>query len=115
MPAVEPPFVRSAIEGGVNEVFLTVVSLCECVIRHALCQLDLAKEPATYLPRQRSKHRFESLAIEEEDVVRFAQPPAIHEDPFDRMLVAQALERGLVVVTADAVVSRPPVEAIAWA
>lgn len=104
-----PPRVRDAVASGENEVALSVASIWECVIKYRLGKLDLPEEPALYLPRQRSRHGFESLPVAEGDVLRLAHLPSIHKDPFDRILVAQAQERGMVLVTADPVISRYPV------
>jgi len=52
--------------------------------------------------------------VAEGDVLRLAQLPSIHKDPFDRILVAQAQERGMVLVTADPVISRYPVTTLDW-
>ncbi len=91
-----------------------MASIWECVIKHRLGKLDLPAEPGIYLPRQRSRHGFESLPVAEGDVLRLAQLPSIHKDPFDRILVAQAQEHGMVLVTADPVISRYPVSTLDW-
>ncbi len=50
----------------------------------------------------------------EGDVLRLAHLPSIHKDPFDRILVAQAQERGMVLVTVDPEISRYPVTTLDW-
>ena len=52
---------------------------------------------------QRVRHQLASLAPDEASVCRLATLPAVHRDPFDRMLVCQALEHELTVVTVDPV------------
>ena len=110
-----PPQVRNAVENDENEVFVSAASVWECVIKSRAGKLDLPDDPGVYLPRQRSRHGFESLAITERDVVRLGELPSIHKDPFDRILVAQALEHGLQIVTADPLVSQYPVAILDWA
>ncbi len=65
-------------------------------------KLPLPGPPAEYLPRERNAHGIASLPIDEGAMVYLASLPAIHRDPFDRILIAQALEHGLTLVTVDA-------------
>ena len=109
-----PPKVRAAVEDDENEVFVSAASVWECVIKSRLGKLDLPDDPGVYLPRQRSRHGFESLAITERDVLRVGTLPFIHKDPFDRVLVAQATEHRLQLVTADPLISRYPVSFLDW-
>lgn len=84
-----------------NEVYLSVVSVWEAVVKHALGKLPLPGPPAEYLPQQRAAHRIASLPIEEAVFVHLASLPPLHRDPFDRLLLAQALQHGLTMVTVD--------------
>lgn len=84
-----------------NEVYLSVVSLWEVIIKHALGRLPLPQPPAHYLPTQRVRHQITSLPLDEASVSRLGTLPAAHRDPFDRMLVCQAIEHGLTIVTVD--------------
>ena len=86
-----------------NEVFLSVVSVWEAMVKHAIGKLPLPHPPAEYLPAQRVQHQMTSLPLDEASVRRLATLPSVHRDPFDRMLVCQALAHGLTVVTADPV------------
>lgn len=92
---------RDAIRGPTNEVFLSVASVWEAVIKHALGKLPLPEAPATYIPRQREAHQIATLPIEEPALAHLAALPPLHHDPFDRMLIAQALHHGLMLVTVD--------------
>jgi PIN domain nuclease of toxin-antitoxin system len=96
-----PATVKVAIEDPANEVFLSAASVWESVIKSALGKLPLPEPPALYLPRQRQAHRIVSLPIEEESLIHLARLPPLHRDPFDRLLVAQALQHGLTLATLD--------------
>ena len=96
-----PPVFRDAIRDPANEVYLSVASVWEAVIKHTLGKLPLPDAPAIHLPRQREAHRIQTLAIEEGALVRLAGLPALHRDPFDRMLIAQALQHSLMLATVD--------------
>lgn len=91
----------AAIRNPANEVFLSVASVWEAVIKHGLGKLPLPMPPADYLPRQRVAHGIVSLAVDEGAMPHLAALPPLHRDPFDRLLVAQALQHGLTVVTVD--------------
>ena len=107
-----PGAVRDALRDPDNEVYLSVVSLWEAIIKYQLGRLPLPESPETYLPQQRRRHLIASLGVDEENVARLAKLPPLHRDPFDRLLVCQALQHGLTVVTVDAAVRAYPVSAL---
>ncbi len=98
-----------AIRNPDHEVVLSVVSLWEVMIKHQLGKLPLPRPPAAYLPEQRERHQIAALALDEASVGHLAHLPAIHRDPFDRMLIAQALAHDLTLVTADPLILAYPV------
>ena len=100
---------RDAIRDPANEVYLSVASVWEAVIKYALGKLSLPQAPAEYLPRQREAHRIGTLPVEEQSLVHLASLPPLHRDPFDRILIAQALQHGLTLATVDDAVRAYPV------
>lgn len=96
--------VRDAVRAPGNEVYLSAVSLWEAIVKYQLGKLPLPEHPATYLPKQRERHQIASLALDESSVIQLAKLPPLHRDPFDRMLICQALQNGLVIATVDAAV-----------
>ncbi len=86
---------RTAIESAA-EAYLSVVSLWEILVKRDKGRLDL---PAGFSDALRED--FQDLALTVEHVLEGRALPLIHRDPFDRMLVAQAVSEGLTVVTAD--------------
>lgn len=101
--------IRDAIRDPDNEVYLSVVSIWEAIVKHQLGKLPLPEPPETYLPKQRDLHQIASLALNESSVIQLAQLPPLHRDPFDRMLICQALQNGLTIVTVDSAVRAYPV------
>ena len=91
-----------------NQVFLSVVSFWEIIIKSQVGKLPLPAAPEIYVPNMRDQHQFSSLSVDEFDVAYVAQLPSIHSDPFDRLLVAQALRHGLTLLTVDAKVRAYP-------
>ncbi|MEX2170501.1 MAG: type II toxin-antitoxin system VapC family toxin [Pirellulales bacterium] len=100
---------RDSIRDPSNRVYLSVASVWEAVIKHAIGKLALPQSPAAYLPQQRRGHRIDSLPIEESPLAELASLPPLHRDPFDRLLVAQALFYGMTLVTVDPLIQAYPV------
>jgi PIN domain nuclease of toxin-antitoxin system len=101
--------VRDAIRDPDNEVYLSAISVWEAIVKYQLGKLPLPEHPKTYLPKQRDLHQIASLALDESSVVQLAKLLLLHRDPFDRMLICQALQNGLIIATVDSAVRAYPV------
>lgn len=110
-PQLNPDY-RDAIKNPTNEVYLSVVSLWEVIIKYQLGKLPLPESPETYIPEQRKLHAISVLEVDEPSVGRLASLPPLHRDPFDRLIISQAVEHGLTLITADAAVRAYPVPAL---
>lgn len=106
---------RDAIRDRGNEVFLSVASVWEAMVKYALGKLSLPNPPEHYLPTQRVQHQIASLPLDEASVCHLATLPSVHRDPFDRMLVCQAMEHSLILVTVDPVFEAYPAPILARA
>jgi PIN domain nuclease of toxin-antitoxin system len=104
-----PTAFRLAIDDPNNEAYLSVVSVWESVIKYALGKLPLPAPPAEYLPQQRAAHHIEGLTLDEGALRELANLPVQHRDPFDRILIAQALQHGMTLASVDADVRAYPV------
>ncbi len=100
---------RDAIRDTEHEVFLSVVSVWEAMVKYALGKLPLPHPPEHYLPTQRVQHQMTSLPRDEASVCHLTTLPSVHRDPFDRMLVCQAIEHALTIVTVDPMFEAYPV------
>lgn len=107
-PKLSASHLSAILEPG-NEVYLSVASVWEAVIKCQTGKLPLPARPAEYLSRQRQAHGIESLLIDEVSLSFLAGLPSIHRDPFDRILVAQALQHRLTIATVDSNVIAYPV------
>ena len=105
-----PSDVEVIVRDRANDVFLSAVSVWEAVVKHGLGKLPVPEPPARYLPDQRRRHGIATLPLDEASVARLADLPPLHRDPFDRMLVCQALEHDLVVVSLDTALRAYPVK-----
>lgn len=92
---------REAVREPNNDVFLSAASLWEIIIKHNLGKLPLPKSPEIYIPEQRRNHQIKSLSISETSLKHLNSLPNLHRDPFDRLLVSQALSHNLTIVTVD--------------
>lgn len=89
-----------------NDVYLSAVSVWEIVVKHGLRRLPLPEPPSRFVPAQREAHGIESLPLDEESALHLSRLPALHQDPFDRMLVCQAVVHGLTIVTPDELITK---------
>jgi PIN domain nuclease of toxin-antitoxin system len=101
-----------AIRSPENDVWLSAVSFWEILVKHQLGRLPLPESPSSYIPKQRKRHGVSSLALREKAMTHLPKLPALHKDPFDRMLVCQSLEHGLMVVTPDPLVRAYPIKTL---
>jgi len=92
-----------------NEVYLSAVSSWEIAVKHRLGRLQLDKPPDEYVPHFRKKHFILPLSLEEQATLQLSKLPDHHRDPFDRMLICQALYHGLVLLTPDHEIRKYPV------
>lgn len=104
---------RERFEEAGNEVFLSAVSAWEIAVKHAMGRLPLPEPPDRFVPRIRAEMGIESLPLDEEATLYLPRLPALHKDPFDRMLVCQAVRNGWVVLTPDPLIHQYPVRT-AW-
>jgi PIN domain nuclease of toxin-antitoxin system len=93
------PTAADAIRSPDNEVLVSVASIWEAEIKAASGKLQLAAD----LEVEPAEHGFSALDINAGHAVAAARLPQHHNDPFDRMLVAQAQLEGLTLVTRDPV------------
>jgi PIN domain nuclease of toxin-antitoxin system len=105
-----PAAFRGPIQNSANEVYLSVASVWEAVIKFGIGKLPLPAPPQDYLPRQRGRHQIASLPINEATFIDLAKLPLLHRDPFDRILIAQALQHDLTLATVDDEVRAYPVK-----
>ncbi|MEX0657584.1 MAG: type II toxin-antitoxin system VapC family toxin [Egibacteraceae bacterium] len=91
---------------------LSSASSWEIAIKHALGKLPLPAEPAEYVPMAMRRLLVGGLPVEHSHALAVAGLPAHHRDPFDRLLVAQAQQLGLAILSADPALGRYDVEVL---
>ena len=95
-----------------NEVFLSAASCWEISIKWSLGKLHLPEDPGRFLSKQRSQHFIEPLPISEQAIFHLSKLPQHHKDPFDRILICQAIDHSLVLLTPDPLITQYPVRTI---
>jgi len=103
---------RAALADATNTVYLSSVSAWEIATKHALGKLPLPEAPEKYVPTQRRARGIEPLPLDEEAALHLARLPMLHRDPFDRMLICQALIGAMMLVTPDPEIGRYPVRTL---
>ena len=101
------------LENGDAEICLSVVSAWEIAIKTRLRKYSLPESPARYIPKRLARQGIRSLPVTLDHSLRVFDLPLYHHDPFDHLLIAQAIIEGMVILTSDRVFSKYPVE-ILW-
>lgn len=87
-------------------MWLSVASMWEMVTKVQIGKLSLPAPVRKYVPRQLELNNVGVLSIQAQHVLRLESLPLHHRDPFDRILIAQSVEEGLPVMTADPLLRR---------
>ena len=103
-----PPPVAALVRDPDNRVFLSSASAWEIAIKYAAGKLKLPEHPERFVPAMRGERGIESLAIDEESALHASRLPSLHRDPFDRLLVSQAILHGMTILTPDPIIARYP-------
>jgi PIN domain nuclease of toxin-antitoxin system len=111
-PALSPR-ARAMCLDSENELYLSVISAWEITLKHMAGRLPLPEPAAQYVPSRRKANGINNLELSEETVLQLPKLPPLHGDPFDRMLVCQAIVHGLAILTPDEWITRYPVR-VMW-
>ena len=94
---------RALIEDAANEKFVSIVSVWETAIKVSIGKMLLSAPFDVLFPRQLEINGFELLPVKVEHTSVVTTLPFHHRDPFDRLLIAQAIEEKMTLVSVDAV------------
>ena len=101
------PVARTLLEDPANDLLFSAASLWEISIKHQLGRADFRADPRL-LRRGLRDNGYGELPIASAHAVALDTLPPLHKDPFDRILIAQAMVEGILLLTADPVVARYP-------
>jgi len=105
-----PTHVRTSLADA--ELWLSTASVWEIAVKFAKGTLRLPERPERLVSAARTRYRIAALPIDEESALHVVKLPNLHADPFDRMLVSQAIVHGLAIVTPDPLVTQYPARTI---
>jgi PIN domain nuclease of toxin-antitoxin system len=106
-----PTTIRSLMGSADTELLVSIASLWEMAIKMQVKKLVLSGDIATIIDRA-SANGFEILPITTDHLLTLMKLTFIHRDPFDRIIVAQAVAEDLPLITSDDIISRYPVRRI---
>lgn len=106
-PAKLSPHTVALFSSPGNELIFSVASLWEVAIKNSTGRFTNMIDVQT-LRNSLLIHHYQELPIRGEHALCVAQLPPLHRDPFDRILVAQALVEDMTLVTADKIMARYP-------
>jgi PIN domain nuclease of toxin-antitoxin system len=92
---------RELIAKGSNEIFLSAASAWQIAIEAAQGRLILPDPPDQYAVDRMRLHRFSALPIELSHALEVYRLPAIHQDPFDQLLIAQSQLEDMPILSGD--------------
>ncbi len=93
---------RDAISNAENEIYVSVISYWEISLKYALGKLELEGITPDELPEKAKEIDIETMELSEEDAITFYKLPRLkHKDPFDRLIIWQAIRRDLPLISKD--------------
>jgi PIN domain nuclease of toxin-antitoxin system len=101
-PDALPEPTRALLEDESHALFVSLISAWELTIKSSLGKLSLPAPIEEFFPQATRDLLAQQLGLELKAIAKLAQLPPHHADPFDRLLIAQALADECVVVTSDA-------------
>jgi len=106
------PAAQEILKSSTSELYFSAVGSWEIAIKFALGSLPLPKAPSEYISHALRVWALRALDITHEHALRAGELPVHHRDPFDRMLIAQALSEQMTLLTADRVFQKYKVDLI---
>ena len=106
------PTVFDIIKNGDSPVYISLLSIREIQIKSQLGKVDLPIPIMELFSRQQTEHNIGLLAIELPHMKTLTTLPNLHVDPFDRILVAQAIAENMTLITKDHNIAKYPVKVL---
>lgn len=103
---------RELLVAPSSELVVSSASVWELAMKHALGRVHFDRPLDEWAADVREEYGLASLAIDDESALHLLRLPALHRDPFDRILVAQALVHGLAILTPDRAIRDYPARTI---
>jgi PIN domain nuclease of toxin-antitoxin system len=103
---------RAAIQDRETEVYVSSISCWELMMKSGQGKLPLLDPPQRFIAEFCETYRLEQMLFSFEDAFQILNLPRIHSDPFDRMLICQAIANNCSIVTPDQAIRQYPIHTI---
>ncbi|MDH5428612.1 MAG: type II toxin-antitoxin system VapC family toxin [Nitrospirota bacterium] len=103
---------RQILQNGENELFWSAASFWELTVKISLGKLKLQKGWQAFLEQEKKVNRILDLPIHERHCEPHLTLPWIHRDPFDRLLICQAISEKFTLLTKDEIIRQYPVKTV---
>jgi PIN domain nuclease of toxin-antitoxin system len=103
---------RAILENGREEVYLSAATSWEVSIKMRLGKLNLPGTPARIVPAYMAKQALLPLPVTHLHAVQVYELPTHHSDPFDRIIIAQAIVEEMTILTSDRVFGKYPIDVV---
>jgi len=103
---------REILESGREEIYFSAATAWELTLKASIGKLKLPAEPSQCIPAFANRQGLRSLPVTHLHAVKVYGLPPHHRDPFDRLLIAQAIEEKMVVLTADHAFEKYPIDLV---
>ena len=100
------------LNSGEEEIYFSAASCWEIAIKTRLGKFRLPEEPVRYVPKRLAEQGIRSLSVTQNHSLKVYELPLHHHDPFDRLIIAQALSEDMVILTSDRTFSKYPAEVL---
>jgi PIN domain nuclease of toxin-antitoxin system len=100
------------LANGEAEVYLSAASAWEVAIKTRLGKFTLEEPPGTYVPKRLAAQGIRSLSITQGHTLKVYDLAGHHRDPFDRIIIAQAVIEEMTILTADRQFAKYPVDVL---
>ncbi len=109
-----PRGLKAVLREPAHDLYLSAVSSWEITVKAKSGKLLLPMPAWAFILESRERLGVQALSLQETAVAHVGKLPSIHRDPFDRMLVCQAIQHSMTLVTSDAHIQRYPIKTL-WA
>src|SRR5205807_8758500 len=97
---------------GEQEIYLSAASSWEVAIKIQSGKFHLPEPPGRYVPKRLAEQGIRQLSVTHSHALKVYDLPLHHHDPFDRLIIAQALAEEMAILTSDRVFSKYPVDVV---
>jgi PIN domain nuclease of toxin-antitoxin system len=96
---------KDVITNSENKLFISIASLWEITIKQSIGKLDLEGDVLDIV-EECEREGINILSIQPQHLKKLEQLPLIHRDPFDRLIISQAIYEGLTIITRDSMIPK---------